>query len=110
MSSVQQARWIRVLGVAVSSLILWEVVCFTQPAPEPVGEATSRFYRLVDPATGTTVGSWGMVPEGRSTFLILRDTQGTPCLMLEGDPKRGGRLSIRGPQGEWHYYPAPPSD
>jgi hypothetical protein len=110
MGTEQQTRWIRILGVAVGLLVLEEVLRFTQPAPEPAGEAAWPMYRLVDPATGTTVGSWGSVPQGRSTFLILRDGHGIECLILEADPERGGRVGIRDGKGQWHWYPAPPPE
>jgi hypothetical protein len=106
MGSEPQARWIRVLGVVVALLVLWEVLRFTLPSPDFPVEVAQPEYRLRDPETGVGVGEWVIVG-GRST-LVLRDGHGMPCLVLQADPGRGGRIGIRDEKGQWHWYPPLP--
>jgi hypothetical protein len=91
------------LLVAMGYLLEWS----SRP-PLPSAESASEMYRLVDAQTNRSVGSWQIVG-GRST-LILRDGMAIPRLILQADPEEGGKISLQDAKGQWHHFPASPSD
>ena len=98
----QQARWMWVLGVAVTFLVVWEGLRFFQPAPEPT---VQHEVCVVCRESGVAFGRLQVI-EGRSTF-VLRDRDGQTCLILEANLEPGGRIGVRNEKGKWQWFPAP---
>src|SRR5262249_17215380 len=101
----QQARWMWVLGVAVTFLVVWEGLRIFQPAPEPT---VQREVCFVCRESGVAFGKLQITGD-RSTF-VLRDRDGQTCFILESNLEPGGLLGIRTKEGQWHWFPGPPLD
>jgi hypothetical protein len=89
--------------VAIGYLIEWS----SRPIL-PTQESASEMYRLVDPDSKLSVGSWQIL--GQRSTLILRDGMAVPRIVLQANPQQGGHLSIQDAKGQRHHYPPGPTD
>jgi hypothetical protein len=94
-----------VLGVAVTALVVWEVLRYVQSAQEP---PVQHQVCVVCRESGVPFGQL-QIAEGHSTF-VLRDRDGQTCFILEADLGKDGRLGIRDEKGQWQWYPVPPPE